>query len=93
MFPDDATLIARGKQTTLIKERREQIERVQTVCKYMQGQVALILQGVQKKPPEDVTEQIQIMNKSLENAFKAQVKIIELSTGIDQLETEAWGTK
>jgi len=93
MFPDDQTLIARGKQTTLLKERREQIERVQNVCKFVQGQVALMLQGVQKRPPEDVTQQVQESNKALENAFKAQVKIIELSAEIDSLEAEAWGKK
>ena len=93
MFPDDQTLIARGKQATLLKERREQIERVQNVCKFVQGQVALMLHGVQKRPPQDVTEQVQGSNKALENAFKAQVRIIELSTEIDSLEEEAWGKK
>lgn len=92
-YPDDYTLIARGKQATLLKERREQIQRVQDVCKFVQGQVAIMVQGVQKRPPEDVTEQVQQSNKALENAFKAQVRIIELTTEIDALEEEAWGKR
>ncbi len=89
MFPDDATLIARGKQTTLLKERREQIERVQEICRTVQGNATLILSDAQKKPPEDA-KALEEAIRALENARNARERIITLSLGIAELEEEAW---
>ena len=93
IYPEDLICIARGQHATALKERREQIKRVREICEFMQGQVAIVIQGVQKSPPEEITGQIQQMNKCLENIFKAQVKIIELSGELDRLEEPAWGKK
>lgn len=90
-YPDESTLVARGKQATALKERREQIQRVQEICRTVQGNATLILTDCQKRPPEDMVT-IERTIKALENASKAQFRIIELSREIDSLEQEAWGS-
>lgn len=91
-YPDDPTLIARGKQATLLKERREQVQRVQDICRTVQGNATLILNDCQKRPPEDERAIVESL-KALENASKARTRIIELSNGIADLEEPAWGKK
>lgn len=92
IFPDEQTLIARGKQSTLLKERREQIQRVQDICRKVQGNATLILNEAQKKPPETLA-QVEESLRALENAKKAIDRLITLSNGIAELEDEAWGQK
>lgn len=89
MFPDDATLIARGKFSTLMKERKEQIKRVQDICRTLQGNAALLLSDCQKKPPEDLAT-LEATLKAMENLKAAREKIITLSHGLIELEPEAW---
>lgn len=89
-YPDDATLIARGKQATLKKERWEQITRVQNACRTLQGNAALILTDSQRKPPED-RELISETFRVLENIDKAHKRIGELDKDIDALNGPAWG--
>lgn len=90
MFPEDSICIARGKQATLLKERREQIQRVQDICRTVQGNATLILSDCQKRPPEESKHLMETM-KALENCVIARERIITLSLGIAELEEEAWG--
>lgn len=89
-YPDDATLIARGKQATLKKERWEQITRVQNACRTLQGNATLILTDAQRKPPED-RELISETMRVLDNIDKAHSRIVELDADISALDGDAWG--
>lgn len=91
MFPDDATLIARGKYSTLVKERKEQIQRVQDICRTIQGNATLILSDSQKRPPEDARA-LEETIRCMENLKAAREKIITLSLGLIELEPAAWPT-
>lgn len=89
MFPDDTVLIARGKYSTLNKERHEQIKRVQDVCRTIQGTVPLILTDSQEKPPVDGSH-LEKLGKCFENLMSARERLITLSLGLNELEEEAW---
>lgn len=88
-YPDDATLIARGKLSTLNKERREQIERVQTIAKTIMHKANPLLADCQQKPPVDA-EPIANLENCLKNAYKARERLIELCAEIAVLEPQAW---
>lgn len=89
MFPDEATLIARGKFSTLMKERKEQIKRVQEICRTIQGNATLILTDSQKKPPDDART-LEETIRCMENLKTARERIITLSLGLIELEPDAW---
>jgi len=89
VFPDEPTLIARGKFSTLMKERKEQIKRVQDICRTMQGNVALLLKDCEKKPPEDLAT-LEMTMKCMDNLKAARERIITLSLGLIELEPDAW---
>jgi hypothetical protein len=90
MFPEDPILIARGKYSTLNKERHEQIKRVQDTCRTIQGAVTLILTDAQEKPPADGSH-LELVGKCFENLKSARERLITLSLGLNELEEEAWG--
>lgn len=89
MYPDDSTLIARGKYSTLSKERKEQIKRVQGVCTTMMTAAHNILQDCQAKPPVNMAA-YESMAKCLENAISARDRIAALCTEMAELEPMAW---
>ena len=88
-FPDDATLLARGKYSTLNKERKKQLERVQTACKTLMHCAGQILSGVQEKPPADA-EYVMLAAKCVANATKGRDEIVVLTEQLNELEKEAW---
>lgn len=89
LFPDDGVLIARGKYSTLSKERHEQIKRVQDICRTMQGTVALIISEAQEKPPT-AKPNLDLMGKCLENLNSAHERLITLHLGMAEIEPDAW---
>lgn len=89
MFPSDEVLLARGKYSTLGRERNEQIKRVQDICRTIQGNATLILTDAQKRPPEDV-KALEETIRCMENLKAARERIITLSLGLIELEPEAW---
>ena len=90
MFPDDQTLIARGKYSTLNREWHEQVKRVQDTCRTIQGAVPLILSDCQEKPPADAAPLL-LIGKCLENLGKARERLITLSIGMAEVHPDAWG--
>jgi len=88
MFPSDEILLARGKYSTLSKERHEQIKRVQDICRTVQGTVPLILSDAQEKPP--VENHLELLGKCIENLITSRERLITLSLGMNELEEEAW---
>lgn len=89
MFPEEQTLIARGKHATLSKVRYEQIKRAQDICKTIQHEVNPVLQDCQEKPPANISH-LQNIVKCLENLKDARERIITASLGMIELEDEAW---
>lgn len=90
MYPADDILIARGKYSTLSKERKEQIKRVQGICTTMMTAAAQILNDCQAKPPTNMAA-YESMAKCLENAISARDKIATLCNDMAELEPVAWG--
>lgn len=89
MYPDDATLIARGKYSTLSKERKEQIKRVQAICTTMMTAAAHINQDCQARPPVNMAA-YESMVKCLENAISSRDRIAALCKEMAELEPLAW---
>lgn len=89
MFPDEPTLIARGKYSTLSHEWHAQVKRVQDICRTIQGAVPLALADCQEKPPVDGSSLL-TMGNCLENLNKARERLITLSVGMAELQPEAW---
>ena len=88
-YPDDDTLIARGKLSTLNRERRVQIERVQTIAKMLMHKAGPLLADCQEKPPTD-GEPLVSLETCVKNATAARIKLIELCGEIAILEPLAW---
>lgn len=89
MFPDEATLIARGKYSTLTHERRVQLERVQSICNAIMTSTQGSLRDCELKPPTNV-QHMETILKCMENLKDARERIITISLGLIELEPEAW---
>ena len=89
MFPEDPILIARGKLSTLRKERREQLERVQKICTTGVSEFHAALRDCELKPPVSGIH-IEILEKCLFNMRDARERLTTISLGMNELEEEAW---
>lgn len=89
MFPPDDVLIARGKYSTLTKERREQLERVQSICSTMVTAAQAALRDCEARPPVNKGP-IDTMTACLTNLQASRERIITLCAGLAELEDEAW---
>lgn len=90
MFPADDILIARGKLSTLRKERREQLERVQGICTTLVTTAQAALRDCECKPPKE-PQHLATLGKCLEHLHTSRERLIALSLGMNELEPEAWG--
>lgn len=88
-YPDDATLIARGKDATLKRERRQQLERVQNICTSMMTAAHAAMRDSEKMPPESAGPILEI-ERCLENLKDARGKIVNLAGEIIELREVAW---
>lgn len=89
MFPDDPTLIARGKVSTLNKERREQLERVQSVCNMIVTETQAVLKDCHATPPRDQSH-LESLGKYLDNLYKARERLITVGLGLNEYQDQAW---
>lgn len=89
MFPDDATLIARGKYSTLSHERHEQLKRVQTIAETIVNGAYAVLRDCEAKPPKE-PQYIVTLAKCVENITDARDRLVLISKGMNDLEPEAW---
>lgn len=89
IYPDDATLLARGKYSTLGKELREQVERVQKICKTIMHLANPLLDDCQEDPPVDGSVLVKL-EECVKNAGKARERIIELCAMRAELREAAW---
>lgn len=90
MFPSDDILIARGKYSTLSKERRAQLERVQGICTTIVTTAHSALRDCEARPPTNGAH-METMKTCLKNLTEAREKLITLSLGLAELEPDAWG--
>lgn len=90
MYPADDILVARGKYATLSKERRQQIERVQTICKTIMHLANPLLDDCQEKPPANA-DPLTKLQDCLKNAQTARDRIVVLCGAMAELEPLAWG--
>lgn len=89
MFPADDVLIARGKYSTLRKEKREQLERVQAICTTLVTTAQSVLRECQAKTQAEPQHIVTLAN-CVENLSVSRDKIITLNVGMAELEPEAW---
>jgi hypothetical protein len=89
MFPDDQTLIARGKYSTLGRKRHEQLERLQKICTTVIGTANHIMRDAEQKPPTDLGP-LKLLEDCLHNAQNARALLLVLSVQMNELENEAW---
>jgi hypothetical protein len=90
MFPDDTILIARGKYSTLNKERREQMERVQKIVTTMVTCSSQVLKNCHERVPANEATFAEL-GRCMENLTKANERLMTLGAGLNELEDEAWG--
>ena len=90
MFPADDILIARGKYSTLGKDRRAQLERVQTVCKTIMHLANPVLQEMQDQPPAEQKNLVELL-KCVRNLRRARRKLVELGDHMNAIKPIAWG--
>jgi len=93
MFPADDILIARGKHATLRREWREQVKRVQDICRTMQATAPQILSAAQDEEPISIRQHIATLGNCLEDLQAAGERLIMLNIGLAELKPEAWGKK
>lgn len=89
MFPDNDTLLARGKYATLSKERWAQVERVQTISKTIMHLANPLLKDCEEKPPVDASPLVKL-EECIKNARSARNRLIELSKEMNELHDQAW---
>lgn len=89
MFPDEPTLIARGKYSTLGSERKKQLERVQNICNTITSAAHNTLRDCEKTPPIE-GEHVQAIDKAFKNLLDARMKLIEIGKQMVDIKPTAW---
>ena len=87
-FPDDATLIARGKYSTIGKERRKQLQRVQQTAANLLGLCQQAMHGVQAEQAD--TKAISAMQVHVDSLKDAGDRIVDLGMDMAELKPQAW---
>lgn len=88
-FPDDTRLISMGKYSMLNRERRAQVERVQTIAKQLMHYANPLLQDCQQQPPTDGSA-LKMLEDCVRNAQAAREKIVSLCKELAELKPIAW---
>jgi hypothetical protein len=89
MFPADDILVARGKYSTLNRERRVQVVRVVKVCETMQRHIYALKARLETRDP--TTAPIAEMKRCLESLEDAGNRIVSLCEQLAELHPVAWG--
>jgi len=89
MFPSDDILIARGKYSTLGKERRGQLERVQGICTTIITAAQATLRDCEQIPPVN-TGPISTLETCVANLQEARETIVDLANNMQAVKPIAW---
>jgi hypothetical protein len=87
-FPSDDILIARGKYSTLSRERRVQLERARKVCDTMMQQIHHALKAMNQDGFE--LHRIAEIQRCLDSLLDAGQRIVKLCEQLNELRPEAW---
>lgn len=88
-FPDDPTLIARGKYSTLRAERKKQLERVRNICTLLITEAQASLRDCELVPPKSA-EHVAKLEHCLDNLQDARQRIVELANEMIAIEPTAY---
>jgi hypothetical protein len=89
-FPEDPRLLALGKYYLLRRERRAQIERVQTIAKTLMHLANPLLKDCEEQPPVDGGP-LKALQDCIRNAETARTKLIDICGQLAAIRPEAWG--
>ena len=92
MFPPDDILLARGKYSTLSKERRALLKRVQSSCSLLMDQCSQIMRDAEKEPPLQAIH-LEAASTCLEDAGNARAELVKVCEAMLELREKAWGHK
>lgn len=90
-YPDNDTLIARGKWATLGRERHALLRDLQAVSKKVMHLAGPLLDDSQEEPPAN-PKPLEELQGCLKGAEKIRNRLIELCTERASLKAQAWGT-
>jgi hypothetical protein len=88
-FPDDPTLIARGKYSTLSGERRDHLKRVAKLSNTLQQHLLSALRGLEDR--KDIAHHLTGMRACLANFEQSAERMKAIHAEQDELSMEAWG--
>lgn len=88
-FPADDVLIARGKYSTLGKERRAQLERVQRICSQVVTEAHKTLRDCDQIPPVDESH-LDTLASSVEQLKDLRAYIVALCASMQMQKELAW---
>lgn len=89
LFPADDVLIARGKYSTLGKERRIQLERVQKICSTIFTEANQVLKDCEQIPPSD-SSHIANLEACLDHLQDGRQRLVELCAEMMAEKMLAW---
>ena len=89
MYPDDLTLIARGKYSTLGKERRKQLERCQDACREIVTAAQAVLRDSEGMPPVNAGP-LKIVETCLADLKNTREQLIQLCDAMIIIKPFAW---
>lgn len=88
-FPDDEILLARGKYSTLGRERREQLKRMAKIATTVMASCSQAMRDCEAIPP--VTEEpLNTIGKCLGNFIDCRNKLVEICGDMEALKPMAW---
>lgn len=88
-MPEEIVLIARGRYSTLSRERRKQLERFQKTATTAMTNIAAALKDAQSIPPVSL-DAISTVEKCLHNLMATREALVELCGEMDLLRPMAW---
>lgn len=88
-YPSDSVLLARGKLSTLIRERKEQVKRLAKIAETMQAHIYTITADCQTEAPSkrQLFDEISRCSQNMQATWDS---IHELCAEIAALKPEAW---
>jgi len=88
-YPADDVLIARGRYSTLGKERRAQLERVQRICSSVVTEAHKVLKDCEQIPPSDESH-LQTLADYVDELKPLRAYILALCASMQTEKEMAW---
>ncbi len=88
-FPDDLILLARGKYSTLGRERHDHLKRVAKLSNTLQQNLLAALRGLEDR--KDITHHVTAMRACLANLENSAERMKAIHGEQAELSMEAWG--